>query len=417
LRQRPTLLGSVRPEWAALCMNEGEPVKTKRTLIVHRYFWPENISVLPLMFRDVAELHCKRGDTVEVVTGSSGDFAAERTEAFGGAVVFDSFPAPADRGRSPLGRMGSNLRLLANAIAAMLRQKRDILYTVSYPPLLAGVIIGFARLTGRAKRQIFYVQDNFTYRIGLAPARSVYRWLMGRTVAKASATLTLSAAMKAELLSYVPPKKRADVAPKIYVLPNFAIDGLGDDMPVDGAVRDIIYAGNHGPAQNLEHFLRMLAHPIVTKKPSVAFFGEGSDKARLQGLTRELDLDPYVTFHDAVGRDEIRVEMARSRFGLVGAMPDLMRYAFPSKLAGYAAVGIPSLLMCADNDGMAEWLADTGFGLPLDAISIETGARQIAAIFDHEQSGHERHDILGSVDRYFGRSGYLDRLNQILDEL
>ena len=37
-------------------------------LIIHRYFWPESISTLPIMFRDVVNFHLENDDTVKAVS-------------------------------------------------------------------------------------------------------------------------------------------------------------------------------------------------------------------------------------------------------------------------------------------------------------------------------------------------------------
>lgn len=391
------------------------PPRIAATLIVHRYFWPENISVLPLMFREVAQLHLARGETVDVVTASSADFAQVRREEFGPPVRFDDARAPPDRGKGGIARIGTNLGLLLRALRALGRRRYRVLYTVSYPPLLATIVIGFARLFRRAEHPIYYVQDIFSYRIGNQSVRGFYRWLSGQTIRAASATITLSEAMKQELLSCLPPALRAREADRIFVIPNFAVDGLAELHAPSPAAFDIIYAGNHGIAQNLEQFLRALAHPLVDPKPRVEFFGGGNDKARLQRLARDLQLQQVVQFRDPVDRTRIAAEMARARFGLVGATGDLMRYAFPSKLAGYAAAGTPSLVMCDEGGETARWLETTGLGLPLDPDDPELAARQLQRALQGQADGPNRERVLQAVSEQFGRRQYLERMQDMLD--
>lgn len=53
----------------------------KSVLIIHRYFWPENISETPYLLKTIAEMHIARGDKVSIATGISEDFTPRWAEA------------------------------------------------------------------------------------------------------------------------------------------------------------------------------------------------------------------------------------------------------------------------------------------------------------------------------------------------
>lgn len=386
-----------------------------RVLIVHRYFWPENVAVLPLMLRDIVELHLARGHEVRVVTGASADFSAEHEAAFGGRCRVVSFRAGRDREGGALRRVWLSARLLALGLRHLGARRWDIVYTVSYPPLMAGALGAWGRLFGRARHLIYYFQDNLVYRVPGRMLKRGFVWAQRRTIRRASRVVTLSADMAEELVSWFPDAERLAIAAKMRVIQNYAAGSTPATGRQAAPVRDIIYAGNHGAAQNLGLFLEMLA--ALDPVPRTAFFGDGSARAGLTEQARRLGLDDGLTFHEPVGREEIGAEIARSRFGLVGARPDLMRYAFPSKLLAYAAIGIPSLVMCPERSGTASWLRAEGFGHPIDPVSAAEGARQLRAILSKPSQDGEQAERRTRAARAFGQARFRAEFTALLDEL
>lgn len=390
-----------------------------RVLIVHRYFWPENVTVTAETLRCLAELHAGRGADVRVVTGASRDFSAEYQAAFGTRVHVAALHARIDREGGLLRRLLTSVRLLVCGLRHVTgTRKWDIVYLVSYPPFLAAILAIWGRAFGRVRHVVYSMQDNFVYRVPTGLLQALYRQAQRWTIRRASGVITLSEEMKAELVSWFPPAERPAIERRIHVIQNFA-SGLqqGPRAASPQPARDIVFAGNHGSAQNLHHFIDILASPIVDPKPRVAFFGSGSAREGLIAHAERAGLDGTVAFHPSIGRDEIREEIARSRFGLVGARPDLMRYAFPSKLLAYAAEGTASLVMCAGESHVSSWLAATGFGHALDPVSAETGARQLQSLLCKEDGAGDRAARAARAAEDFGRERYLREIGAMLDGL
>lgn len=371
-----------------------------RVLIVHRYFWPEQVTVMADMLRMIAELHLARGDTVRVVAGESGDFGAARRTALPGAEIA-AFRAPIDREGGMARRLLTSLRLARHALGHARDGRWDVVYAVSYPPGLAALIA----LAGRARHLVFYLQDNFAWRLP-GPLRAPYRGMMRFTLRRAARTITLTGDMRSELLGWF--RDPREVAPRILVMQN-VVPGLGARLEAGPEVRDIVYAGNHGPAQNLGHFLDALRR--MDRVPRVAFYGSGAER---EALVRRAEGLPGVSFHDTVPREAARAEIARSRLGLVGARPDLLRHAFPSKLLAYAAEGTPSLLMCPEGSEAARWLAETGLGMPLDPADPGRAAAGIAAAL---AAPADRDAIAARARAEFGAERWLAAIGAMLDGL
>lgn len=361
------------------------------------------------MFRPIVKQHLARGQMVTVVTGASQDYTAEWAEEFPDRVKFVHFRAPHDRGQRAWQRVVSAIRLLWAALRTLFKRKYELLYVVSYPPLFAGILLTFTRLFRRANQSIFYAQDLFTYRLPGPVSRRLYRWFTGITVRRASRTITLSHAMKQQLAGYA---GKSFPGSRIAVVPN-PVSSDAEFSPEEKQV-DIIYAGVHGKAQNLYHFLESLAATPEGKRPTVAFFGNGTEKSGLQRVATDLQLNDIVTFNEPVSRDEIVVEMAKARYGLVGAVPELLNYAFPSKLANYGYAGTPSLMMCDGVGETANWLQSSGLGRALDPVSVEQAAGQLAEIKDgaSDLTSLEMHQLTRAE---FGMDIYLSRLNELLD--
>ena len=380
-------------------------------MIVHRYFWPENISELPLMFRSIVKQHLARGQKVTVVTGASQDYTREWSEEFQDQVQFVHFRAANDRNQRAWQRVVSATRLLFAALKTLFKRQYELLYVVSYPPLFAGVLLTIARLFRRANETIFYAQDLFTYRLPDPISRKIYQWFTGITVRRASRTITLSQSMKQQLAGYA---GKSFPDRRIVVVPN-PVSSDAEFLPQKKQV-DIIYAGAHGKAQNLYHFLESLAATPEDKRPTAAFFGNGTEKSKLQQVAADLQLNEFVTFTDAVSREEVVVEMAKARYGLVGAVPELLHFAFPSKLANYGYAGTPSLMMCDSEGETARWLQSSGLGRALDPVSVDRAAEQLAEVKDgaSDLTSLEMHQLTRTE---FGMDIYLNRLNELLDSI
>ncbi len=381
-----------------------------RVLIVHRYFWPENTNVFPQMLREIVHLHLARGDTVRVVAGLSDEAHADYGKEFGGNCRVFTFRAPIDRRGSLLRRVLNNTRLLICALRnAGFGGRWDVVYTVSYPPLLASTL----SILARRRHLIYYFQDGFLYRIRRSWIRAVYLFSQRIVLRRASRVVTLSQDMKAGLVEQLPEPERPAVAGRIRVIQNFAPEASGALPEPSPPARDIIYAGNHGIAQNLRFFLDVLVR--IEARPRVAFFGDGTEKRALADWADAVGMFDRVTFHDPVGAGEIAREINRSRFGLVGAVPGLMGHAFPSKLLSYAVAGVPSIVMCPEDSATSAWLVRQGFGYPIDPEDPAKAARQFEEILAAPPA--DRNAIRAAAEEEFGRERFLAELSALLDEL
>ena len=389
-----------------------------KVLLIHRYFWPEEISTLPVMLRDLVNLHAEREDDVVVVTGNRNGYLEVWNNEFAENVQINCFTADLDRNSSYAMRIWNMCRLLVLAIRSIYSVKPDLIYTVTYPPGLASALILATRLISRKTRVVFYVQDILTYRISNIVLRFVYVKLFAYACRTSHRVITLTDDMREEIYSMVGITSGVSntvLDDKVCVIPNYSPDLYTSDFRNEKKQFDIIYAGNHGEAQNLDHFLRVLARLPKSKPPVVVFFGEGTHKRRLVELAEELDV--AVQFNPSVSRSEVSERISVSAFGLVGAVPDLMRYAFPSKLAAYNAVGVPGIVMCNSESGTADWLSEMGVGTCLDPVDITVAAKQLETALE-SKSHYDSVVVHRTAQKIYSLDAYRHTFTkEILDSL
>jgi glycosyltransferase involved in cell wall biosynthesis len=83
------------------------------------------------------------------------------------------------------------------------------------------------------------------------------------------------------------PRSRAKVGERIEVVNNFYAEDVDPERATPAKAYDILYAGNHGPGQNLAFFIEALARCRPESSPRIVFYGGGTEKEALRKLARE----------------------------------------------------------------------------------------------------------------------------------
>lgn len=389
---------------------------TMHVVILFRYFWPESrVSEEPHMLRELVHWHVARGDTVQIVCGSQDDCRATWASEFPEGVRIEAFRADVDRNGTLTARVRNSLRLLWRGAAALLAPGRiDVLYLFTYPPGFAGAMILLCRMIRRGTTIVFSFQDSLEYRIGNPLVRFLYRRYNAFCISHATVTTVLSSEMRNHLVESVRQGARDRVARRVEVVNNFYAERVAPPDDSTDKAYDIIYAGNHGPGQNLGFFVEALARCRTSPPPTVVFYGGGTEKAALIALAAERRA--AIDFRDPIDRQRIADEIRRARFGLVAMRADLPRYAFPSKIIAYTSNGTPTLLMCDPEGEMARWIRDEGLGVPFDGTDPDGAARGIdAALASADASSAGR--VAGRAAMLFGKELFLERIGGILERI
>ena len=385
-------------------------------VVLFRYFWPESrVSEEPHMLREIVHRHVARGDSVDVICGSADDCREAWAREFPERVRVSSFRAPVDRNGPLIGRVLNSARLLLRGLGALLWPRRiDLLYLFTYPPGFAGAMIAFCRVFRRRTRILFSFQDNLEYRIGNPHIRASYRAYNRFCISHATVTTVLSEEMREHLLESIPLRSRAKVGERIEVVNNFYAEQIDPQRATPAKAYDILYAGNHGPGQNLAFFIEALARCRLHPSRRIVFYGGGTEKEALQTLARERRAP--IEFRDPVDRQTIATEMQAARYGLVAMLPELPRYAFPSKIIAYTCNGTKALLMCDPSGPLGRWVVAERLGDVLDVTDADRAATGIEALLAVTDDSDPR-DTADRAATLFGKDVFLRRIEAILARL
>lgn len=133
----------------------------------------------------------------------------------------------------------------------------------------------------------------------------------------------------------------------IELAPNGVDTDLFQPAETPEPAQRFVYAGNIGPAQDLETVIEAIGlvredHPDA----ELVLVGDGETRPRLEQLTRELDLEDAVRFPGRVPREEIPALYQTATAGLapLKASPAL-EYAIPTKAYECMACGVPFIGM------------------------------------------------------------------------
>lgn len=173
---------------------------------------------------------------------------------------------------------------------------------------------------------------------------------------------------------------------KIVLIPNgvdidaFIEGGHGPDLSTPGTFT-FVYAGAHGPANDLETVVRAARDLQERGRDDIriVLLGDGSSKEELIQLSRELGL-ANVRFVDPVPKDQVAATLRSADAGLMILAPvDLFTYGVsPNKLFDYMGAGLPVLTNVAGLVSDIVTRADVGITVaPGDPKALAEGMERM----------------------------------------
>jgi len=102
----------------------------------------------------------------------------------------------------------------------------------------------------------------------------------------------------------------------------------------------VLYMGSFFYFSGLTEVIRELA--LMEKKPHLILIGGGEQEAELRQMTKDLDLDPFITFTGFVKFDELPAYLSVADVTINPMAPSLVsNKALPNKVLQYMASGCP----------------------------------------------------------------------------
>ena len=398
----------------------------RRILLTHIYFPPAN-KPYGLMLRHIAERLSEHGHQVAIFA------AADPADVTGNEAVASELAASGvDISRVPIrarsgmaGKLASALAYIWALVRHIVRTRPDVVTVASFPPLFAAFAVSIAGKVAGSK-VLYHVQDihpEITAPKLPSVLRPLYR-LVGAlmnavTLRLVAGVVTLSPDMRDILVSRGAPEART------IALNNLSLSSLGPraQQPHDAPNRrnqafEIVYAGNMGAFQALDEVAEFVRAAAVIKAVRFTFVGEGSRRECLQSQLADLCDSDRVRFLPFMPFAELQPKLARASMGLVSLDAVSTRYAYPSKIPTYLAMGLPLLCVFDRSSGLARELERHGLGLVVDQSSMEEGVAALARIAsDSSLEGEMRARVRSYFSSAMSPEHYISRLNSLISSL
>ena len=380
-----------------------------RVLILSHYCHPEPI---PKPMQMAQEL-IRRGHTASILTGfpnyPSGrlyrgyGLGAVKREVIDGVLITRSFMFPY-HGKKVIGRLMNYASFMVSAVlGSLFTPPCDVIY-VWHPPLTVGVA---AWLIGRL-RQVSFVYDVQD----IWPESAVLSGILkeGRLV-RLMHYLERFVYRKARHIFVVTDGARKNLIgkgvdpDKISVMPHWVDDSqfAETDKADRKKIRQqygwgesfvLLFAGNIGMVQGLDTLLFATREFSSNDKFLFVLIGDGSDKKRLQIMSKSMGLEDKLQFIRRQPAGTMPAFMAASDALLVHLKRSkLSRYVIPTKTLSYLAAGKPIIL--AMDGAAAQLLKEAGAGMVVPPERPTELASAIRALADMTASQRNKMGQLG----------------------
>lgn len=369
---------------------------TVRILAIHRYFWPDTPPYASFL-RLITGRWASEGNYVEILTSqpsyiSAGGLvrrpATERIDQLRVSRV----PLVTEGGSFPGQMLNLFIFPFQVAIRIVTGPKRDLIMCSTAPQVTLGYAVSAAARL-RNTSFVYHCMDLHPEigRLSGEFAHPVaYRVLFAMdlaTMRRADRIVVLSDDMRNSVVKRDPALESRIVVLNNFALPDYSTERYESPVPppVNGTLR-IIFTGNLGRFQGLDTAVLALQLLPAGTPVELIFMGEGKAKEELKSAAVRLASrhDVSVMFLPQAAPAAAKELMRSAHLGLVSLVPDVVRYAYPSKAATYMAEGLPLLVACEQESGLAKTVRERGLGLtvpPGDATAmasaIDAARRQL----------------------------------------
>lgn len=360
-----------------------------RVLLIHRYYWPDKAPCAGIL-RWVARHLVTQGHSVDVLSsqpsyhGSSElDRRAKKEVLDGVRVTRLSLPPEANR---IILRIFNALYLGVWIVLKAITGRYDVIIVATVPPVLGGFFSAIAARLTKA-RLIYYCMDlhpdigrvsgDFANPLLYRLLQTIDDW----SCRQANPVLVHSKDMRNTLLA-----RTRGSEYRIEVLNNFALPSE-DDVQIPPSVRidtsrnrlTLVYAGNIGRFQGLETLLNAMI--LVSQRRDIALIvmGEGVAKAAL--MEQQKRTNANVIFLDYQPVEVAKQLIQQADIGLVMLVPEMYKYAYPSKTMIYLEQGKPIIAAVETESELAKTMhaESYGFSVPIgDAGALSNLLVQLA---------------------------------------
>lgn len=418
----------MRPHPTDTRTDTDSPHSGAKVVVIHRYFWPD-APPYASMLRAISERWIAGGAQVEAITAQpsyrGGQERRPRRERLGGLAIRRVPAVP--EGRVPASKLLNLVAFPTSVGVQLLRAGRpDVVMCSTAPQVTLGAVVSKIA-SMRGSRFIYHCMDLHP-EIGKLSGEfanpMIYRLLMkldAATMRRASVIVVLSDDMRRAVLERDP-----SLAGKVRVLNNFDLPEFGAvaqspmEAPATGTAR-VVFTGNIGRFQGLDKVMRGLARAATPNEPiEFVLMGDGAAKPELETLAGEVGSRGLsVKFLPQGPAASAKALMRSAHLGVVSLQPDVIRFAYPSKTATYAANGLPMLVVCEQDSELARTVRDSKLGWSAwSEDEIADRVREaVPVVLDAGMMDNLRQRVLIYATEEFAEVAALDRWDHLLDEI
>lgn len=397
----------------------------KKIVFVVNYFPPDVASLGQLM----GDLCFGLQDDFRItVITSHPHYADELNEALPdrlewiGSVKVIRMKLPAVNKQSKVSRVRYMAAYFAKALRALLKESGvDVIYTVSQPPILGG-LIGTIGKKAKGAKHIYNIQDfnpEQAEAVAYSPSPAITK--MAAVVDKlncryADMNIVVGSDMAATLQ-----KRFTSGTPDYEVIHNWVDEkDLVPKQRTDKGVEEflhekqlegkfiVMYSGNLGLFYDLENLIRI--PEAFRDNPDIVFvfIGEGAKKSEMKEYVTASQL-PNVHFFPYEPKERIKYSLNAADVHLVVNQKGIKGVSVPSKIYGVLAVGKPVLGVLEKGSEAAVIIERSGAG-----VVIEPGryGEIIEAVRRYYEKTEEEREAIGQQGRMYLEE-HLTRRNSI----
>lgn len=321
--------------------------------------------------------------------------------------------------------------ILANI--AVFRQKNvDIIFSISTPPILGGLIGTIGKIVKRCKH-VYNIQD-FNPEQAEAISYTNKKWVykMARAIDNLSCRLsdhiiTVGYDMKQTLVNRFVQKN----VPNNSVINNWTNEGeitpLSKDYPdVQAFLKKyglvgkfiIMYSGNMGLYYDLENIIKVTDKFKGNPNIAFVFIGDGVVKKSMQNFVEKNNIDNtyFIPFQP---KEYIKFSLNAADVHLVVNQKGIKGVSVPSKIYGVLAVGRPILGVLEEGSEAQRIIHDSNAGFVVEPHEYDGIAEKIKVLFHMESSKLSQLGANGRayLERNLKRQSSMDKYKELFQEL
>ena len=395
-----------------------------RVFIVHRYYWPDQTPCAVIMWA-IAQHLSAVGNVVEVLSAHPSYRVNSKK------LLYSNFKTPDNlqvkRLRLPY-ELGQPIRRVLNALYfgfwILLRaftRRYDVIISTSIPPVLGGCFSAFAAKISK-KRFIYYCMDvhpeigrvsgDFSNPIFFGLLQRIDDW----SCRQARPVLVHSADMLKTLRS----RPRGSEY-TIEIMNNFALpadresnESTAFELGVEDNKLSVIYAGNIGRFQGLEAIVDAMGMVANRKDIALVVMGDGIAKADLMKKARYNHAN--IRFLDYQPVDVAKKAIQQADIGLVALIPEMYKYAYPSKTMAYLEQGRPIIAAVEPESELSQDMQSQGYGFSVPIGDPNALAQLLVRLAD-DDSWKEKMNAaaLSAFERNFSPQVVLQRWCRVVE--